>query len=68
MYFVCTCENRTMKAAEIVLRRVGVKENDGGVNPIKLHRKCICKCHSEFPCTTNTCSFLKVHPWCMVES
>jgi hypothetical protein len=40
------CENRTMKPDEIVLRsREGeMRENDGGLNLIKVHFKHMCKC------------------------
>jgi hypothetical protein len=48
MYFVCVYENRTMKSAEIVLRREGIRKNNGGVNPINMHCKHICKCHNEY--------------------
>jgi hypothetical protein len=40
-------ENRTMKPVEIVLRRGKreIRENDVGVNLIKVYCKHICKCH-----------------------
>jgi hypothetical protein len=49
VYFVYMYENRTMKTVEIVLRRGGIWETDGGVNIIKIYCKHIRKCHSESP-------------------
>jgi hypothetical protein len=54
---VCMCENRTMKPAEIVLRR-GERQCRmmlGGLNIIMIHCNHICKCHNESPCSTNIC-------------
>jgi hypothetical protein len=44
-------ETRTMKLVEIVLRgRAGkMRENDGGVNLIKIYCKNIYKCHNVSP-------------------
>jgi hypothetical protein len=43
-------ENRTVKPVEIVLRSGGgMRDNDGGVNPIKIYFKHIYKCHNVSP-------------------
>jgi hypothetical protein len=51
MYFMYMYKSRIMKPVEIVLGKAGreMRENDGGVNLIKLHCKHICKCHNEPP-------------------
>jgi hypothetical protein len=48
-YFANVHGCRTMKPAEIVLRRGrgGIKENDGGRNLMKIYCKHICKRHNE---------------------
>jgi hypothetical protein len=48
MYFVYLYENRTMNPVEIILER-GVRDNDGGVNLIKVPCKHIWKCHKPPP-------------------
>jgi hypothetical protein len=41
-----------MKPIEIILRKgKGMRENNGGVNLIKIYCKHICKCHNVSPCT-----------------
>jgi hypothetical protein len=56
MYFTYLYENRTIKPAEIVLKREqGISENGGGVNLTQTHCKPMWKCHSENPCATNKC-------------
>jgi hypothetical protein len=43
------CENGKMRPVETIpgMGKVGIKENDGGVNWTKVYCKHFCKCHSE---------------------
>jgi hypothetical protein len=50
VYFTYTYEDRPLKTVEVILSRgMGKKENDGGMNPIKVQCKHIWKCHNEIP-------------------
>jgi hypothetical protein len=55
MYVEHVYGNRTLKLTEIVLRRG--RENEEGVNLIKIYCKYICTCHicKCIPCTTVIC-------------
>jgi hypothetical protein len=56
MYFVFIYENKKMKSVKIVLRRgEGIRENDGGVNLIKIYCKNVCKYRNAAPQTTIIC-------------
>jgi hypothetical protein len=50
--FCILYENRMMKSKG---GRGGKKDNDGGVNLIKIYYKHICKYHNTAPCTTIIC-------------